>query len=79
VQYLLGGTQAWKAQGLELATGAAGVLTGDDDQSISPYLFEDLSARDQGFREYLDWELGLVAQLERDGSAGIRLIPAGQG
>ena len=77
VQYLLGGTRAWKAQGLELSTGAAGVLTGDDDQAISPYLFDDLSARDQGFRDYLDWELGLVAQLERDGSAGIRLIPAG--
>lgn len=76
VQYLLGGTRAWKAQGLALGTGAAGVLTGDDDQSISPYLFEDLSARDEGFREYLDWELGLVAQLERDGSEHIRLIPA---
>lgn len=77
VQYLLGGTRAWKAQGLELAKGAQGVLTGDDDQSISPYLFDDLSARDQGFREYLDWELGLVAQLEREGSGGIRLIAAG--
>lgn len=76
VQYLLGGTRAWKAQGLELAKGAQGVLTGDDDQSISPYLFDDLSARDQGFREYLDWELGLVAQLEREGSGGIRLIAA---
>lgn len=77
VQHLLGGTRAWKAQGLPLATGAEGVLTGDDDQSISPYLFDDLSARDRGFREYLDWELGLVAQLERDGSGGIRLIAAG--
>ncbi|EHK67641.1 rhodanese-like domain-containing protein 2 [Achromobacter arsenitoxydans SY8] len=77
VHYLLGGTRAWKAQGLELETGAAGVLTGDDDQSISPYLFDDLAARDQGFRDYLDWELGLVAQLGRDGSADIRLIPAG--
>ncbi|CAB3629149.1 rhodanese-like domain-containing protein [Achromobacter pestifer] len=76
VRYLVGGTRAWKAQGLELATGAAGVLTGDDDHSISPYLFDDLSARDQGFREYLDWELGLVAQLERDGNADIRLIAA---
>lgn len=76
-RYLVGGTRAWKAQGLDLATGAAGVLTGDDDQSISPYLFDDLSARDRGFREYLDWELGLVAQLERDGSADIRLIAAG--
>jgi len=76
VRYLLGGTRAWKAQGLTLAAGAEGVLTGDDDQSISPYLFDDLSARDQGFRDYLDWELGLVAQLEREGSGGIRLIAA---
>ncbi|WP_459166365.1 rhodanese-like domain-containing protein, partial [Achromobacter xylosoxidans] len=76
VRYLLGGTRAWQAQGLPLAQGADGVLTGDDDQSISPYLFDDLSARDQGFRDYLDWELGLVAQLERDGSEDIRLIAA---
>ncbi|WP_241144619.1 rhodanese-like domain-containing protein, partial [Achromobacter xylosoxidans] len=76
VRYLLGGTRAWQAQGLPLARGADGVLTGDDDQSISPYLFDDLSARDQGFRDYLDWELGLVAQLERDGGADIRLIAA---
>lgn len=75
VQYLLAGTRGWKAQGLALATGADGVLTGDEDQAISPYLYDDLSARDQGFRDYLDWELGLVAQLERDGTAGIRLIP----
>ncbi|WP_338878638.1 rhodanese-like domain-containing protein [Achromobacter veterisilvae] len=77
VRYLLGGTRAWKAQGLATGTGAAGVLTGDDDQSISPYLFDDLSARDRGFRDYLDWELGLVEQMERDGSADIRLIAAG--
>ena len=50
------------------------MLTADDDQSISPYLFDDLAARDQGFREYLDWELGLVEQLERDGGKDIRLI-----
>ena len=74
VRYLLGGTRGWKEQGLELARGAQGVLTGDDDQSISPYLLDDLAARDQGFRDYLDWELGLVAQLEREGSRDFRLI-----
>ena len=74
VRYLLGGTRAWKEQGLELARGAQGVLTADDDQSISPYLLDDLAARDQGFRDYLDWELGLVAQLEREGSQDFRLI-----
>lgn len=76
VQALLGGTRAWKAQGLPLATGAAGVLTGDDDQQISPYLFDDLEARNAGFREYLDWELGLVEQLERAGARDIKLIEA---
>jgi rhodanese-related sulfurtransferase len=74
VRYLLGGTRAWKEQGLELARGGQGVLTGDDDQSVSPYLLDDLAARDQGFRDYLDWELGLVAQLEREGSQEFRLI-----
>ena len=78
VQVLLGGTRAWKEAGLDLDTGASGVLTSDDDQSISPYLFDDLAARDEGFREYLDWELGLVAQLKRDGGEQIRLIPAPQ-
>lgn len=78
VQVLLGGTRAWKEAGLDLDTGASGVLTSDDDQSISPYLFDDLAARDEGFREYLDWELGLVAQLKRDGGEQIRLIPAAQ-
>ncbi len=74
VRYLLGGTRAWQAQGLALARGADGVLTGDDDQSISPYLLDDAAARDQGFRDYLDWELGLVAQLEREGGRDFRLI-----
>ena len=39
-------------------------------------LAQDLAARDAGFRAYLSWELGLVAQLEREGNVGIRLMPA---
>ena len=52
------------------------VLTGDDDHWYSPYAHKDLVARDAGFRAYLSWELGLVAQLEREGNVGIRLMPA---
>jgi len=52
------------------------VLTGDDDHWYSPYAHKDLAARDAGFRAYLSWELGLVAQLEREGNVGIRLLPA---
>lgn len=76
VRAITGGTAAWGAAGLPVAQGAEGVLTGDDDHSYSPYGFQDLEQRNAGFREYLDWELGLVAQLEREGSVGIRLIEA---
>jgi hypothetical protein len=77
VRSVVGGTSAWAAAGLPLGQGDADVLTGDDDQWYSPYAHRDLGLRDAGFRAYLDWELGLVGQLERDGWASeIRLVPA---
>lgn len=76
VRALRGGTAAWIAAGLPVERGADGVLTGDDDHWASPYTFDDLARRDAGFNAYLDWELGLVEQLEREGDVGIRLIPA---
>ena len=76
VRAIAGGTTAWATAGLPCASGAAGVLTGDDDHWYSPYAHKDLAARDAGFRAYLSWELGLVAQLEREGEVGIRLLPA---
>jgi len=76
VRTLAGGTQAWVAAGLPTGSGSAGVLTGDDDHWYSPYAHTDLAARDAGFKGYLDWEIGLVAQLEREGDVGIRLVPA---
>ncbi|WP_434034966.1 rhodanese-like domain-containing protein [Cupriavidus sp. a3] len=74
VRYLAGGTQAWTAAGLPTGSGAQGVLTGDDDYWYSPYHHADEALRDAGFRAYLDWEIGLVAQLEREGDIGIRLL-----
>lgn len=76
VRAIAGGTAAWAAAGLPVETGDAGVLTGDDDHWYSPYAHRDLSLRDAGLRAYLDWELGLVAQLEREGQTGIRLVAA---
>ncbi|WCM93378.1 rhodanese-like domain-containing protein [Acidovorax sp. NCPPB 2350] len=76
VRAIAGGTAAWAAAGLPVAQGGEGVLTGDDDHWFSPYAHRDQSLRDAGFREYLDWELGLVAQLEREGATGIRLLHA---
>ncbi|MET3431165.1 rhodanese-related sulfurtransferase/predicted metal-dependent enzyme (double-stranded beta helix superfamily) [Herbaspirillum seropedicae] len=71
---LRGGAQAWTAAELPTDSGSDGVVTGDDDQSYSPYLHKDLTLRNAGFEEYLEWELGLVAQLEREGHTGIALI-----
>lgn len=75
VRAILGGTQAWIAAGLPTASGSEGVLTGEDDHWYSPYHHRDLALRDAGFHAYLNWELGLVEQLEREGDIGIRLVP----
>jgi len=74
VHALAGGTQAWAAARLPTGSGPEGVLTGDDDHGHSPYAHADLARRDAGFKQYLDWEVGLVAQLEREGDVGIRLV-----
>ena len=76
VRAIAGGTSAWATAGLPTGNGGEGVLTGDDDHWYSPYAHRDTAARDAGFRAYLDWEIGLVAQLEREGDTGIRLLPA---
>ena len=41
-------------------------LTGDDDAWYSPYAYDDKEERAAQMRAYLAWELGLVAQLDRD-------------
>ncbi|MDR2636943.1 MAG: rhodanese-related sulfurtransferase [Zoogloeaceae bacterium] len=71
---ILGGTQAWRAAGLPTASGREGILTGEDDTRYSAYeLAEDKTAaslvvRDERFRAYLQWELDLVAQIQRPGA-----------
>ncbi len=79
VRYVSGGTQAWAAAGLPVGTGDERVLTGDDDHWFSPYQHVDEDRRNAGFQAYLDWEVNLVAQLEREGDIGIRLINAAEG
>jgi rhodanese-related sulfurtransferase len=74
VRAIAGGTQGWAAAGLPTGSGGAGVLTGEDDHWYSPYAHADLALRDAGFKTYLDWEIGLVAQLEREGDVGMRLV-----
>jgi rhodanese-related sulfurtransferase len=70
---LRGGTQAWRAQGLPLASGAEHLADTPDDVWLRPY------DREQGveaaMKAYLSWEVDLVAQIERDGDARFRHFP----
>ncbi|MCC7273814.1 MAG: sulfurtransferase [Alphaproteobacteria bacterium] len=73
VQALAGGTRAWKAAGLPLATGFEHMADPPNDVWYRPY------DRDTGIEEamhqYLTWEVDLVGQVERDGDARFTVVP----
>ncbi|MET4580059.1 rhodanese-like domain-containing protein [Ottowia thiooxydans] len=64
---ILGGNRAWFEAELPTETGREGILSGHDDWPFTGYLATDLAERDHDFRTYLQWELDLVAQLEKTG------------
>jgi len=66
VQVLDGGTQAWQAAGLQVETGTENWLHEPQDVVRSGWRETDLEKRKAGFRWYLGWELGLVAELDQD-------------
>ena len=72
VRVLKGGTAAWKAAGHPLETGLVNGLTPPDDVYKRPYVGTDNAA--EQMQAYLDWEYGLVDQLERDGTHGFSVI-----
>ena len=61
---LTGGTRAWIAEGLTVETGPTRILAVGDDVYKRPY--EGTDNAEAAMQAYLDWEFGLVAQLERD-------------
>nr|WP_241839915.1 rhodanese-like domain-containing protein [Frankia sp. CcI49] len=66
VYALAGGTRAWQASGATLEAGGQRFLTPATDRYRRPYEGTD-NAR-EAMQAYLDWEFGLIAQLERDGT-----------
>ncbi len=72
VRVLDGGTAAWFAAGHPLETGLPRPASAPDDVYRRPYEGTDNAAA--AMQAYLDWEYGLVAQLERDGSHGFYVI-----
>ena len=72
VRVLDGGTAAWRAAGLPLASGREAMADTPDDCWRRPY---DPYAGEGARERYLRWEIDLVHQIEREGDVGFR-IPA---
>lgn len=61
-----GGNKAWLAAGYALETGDTRVASRCIDRYRRPY--EGTNVPDGAMQAYLDWEFGLVTQLEKDGT-----------
>ncbi|PJK29869.1 rhodanese-like domain-containing protein [Minwuia thermotolerans] len=71
VRVLAGGTDAWIVSGRELEKGLDGKTTTQvDDVWWKPY--DHQGGVRQAMEDYLTWEVGLVAQVERDGLVEFR-------
>lgn len=70
---LEGGTEAWAAAGLPLVEGEENMADAADDVWLKPY--ERAGDVTAAMNEYLSWELDLMRQVERDGTAGFRHFP----
>jgi rhodanese-related sulfurtransferase len=73
VQVLSGGTAAWAAAGLKLESGATRMADPADDVWLRPY-DKDWGV-EKAMQDYLTWEVALVEQIERDGTARFRHRP----
>ncbi len=71
-EVLDGGTAAWTAAGLPLEAGLERAANAPIDVYKRPY--EGTDHAQGAMQAYLDWEFGLVEQLERDGTHGFFVI-----
>ena len=77
VAILAGGLQAWRDAKLALETGHVRMADPPTDVWYRPYDFkQDVEA---AMRQYLDWEVDLVPQVERDGDATFAVLKAAGG
>ncbi|AMA45964.1 rhodanese-related sulfurtransferase [Pseudomonas alabamensis] len=72
VHVLTGGTAAWVAAGKPVDSGEAHLAVARSDRYRRPY--EGTDNPREAMQGYLDWEFGLVAQLERDGTHGFTVL-----
>ncbi len=72
VVVLKGGNTAWKAAGFPVEQGETLLLQARSDRYRRPYEGTDNSP--EAMQAYLDWEFGLIAQLDRDGTHGFSIV-----
>jgi rhodanese-related sulfurtransferase len=72
VAWLWGGTGAWRDVGLPLTSGPEHLAAPPIDVYKRPY--EGTDNAQTAMQAYLDWEFGLVGQLERDGTHGFFVL-----
>ena len=72
---LSGGTAAWTALGYPLEEGQGRSTTEADDIWYKPY-DEDRAVAHRRMRDYLDWEVALLEQVDRDELVRFRHFPA---
>ena len=72
VYVLDGGTARWIAAGKPLESGETHLAVARTDRYRRPY--EGTDNPREAMQGYLDWEFGLIAQLERDGTHGFRVL-----
>lgn len=70
VKVLDGGTDAWVAAGYPLEEGFSHMADEPEDRWYKPYDLDEGNV--EGMREYLTWEVDMVGQIERDGTARFR-------
>lgn len=69
---LLGGNAAWRGADLPEERGTSRLLA-DDDVWLAPAQFPP-EQQEAEKRRYIQWELDLPAQIERDGDARFRVL-----
>ena len=74
VRVLEGGTSSWRASGAALTQGFENMADENNDVQYKAYDHDENI--EFHMNEYLSWEIGLVDQIERDGTARFRHIPA---
>ena len=73
VLFLEGGTEAWEDSGFPISSGFENLTTENNDIQYKAHDYDENI--EYHMKEYIDWEIGLVDLVEKDGTAQFRYFP----